>query len=181
MNKEKTFSINIASCQRELPICPIDDKLDIAAFIMFGDVEITVKSAAALLKKCPEFDILITAESKGIPLCYEMARQSKKKYIVARKTEKLYMKNPVCIEVKSITTANMQNLYLSEDEFKNIKNKKVLIVDDVISTGKSLSALEEFINKAHGKIIGKACVLAEGDASQRDDIIFLNPLPVFEK
>ncbi len=181
MSKEKTFPITIASCKRELPICPINDKIDIAAFIMFGDVEITEKSATELLKKCPEFDILVTAESKGIPLCYEMARQSQKKYIVARKSEKLYMKNPICIELKSITTAHLQKLYLSEDELKDIKNKRVLIVDDVISTGKSLLALEEFINKAQGRIVGKACVLAEGDASKRNDIIFLNPLPVFEK
>jgi len=181
MSSEKTFPITIASCKRELPICSINDKIDIAAFIMFGDVEITEKSAAELLKKCPEFDILVTAESKGIPLCYEMARQSKKKYIVARKSEKLYMKNPVCIEVKSITTANMQKLYLAQNELEDIKDKRILIVDDVISTGKSLLALEEFIKKAHGKIVAKACVLAEGDASKRDDIVFLNPLPVFEK
>ncbi len=181
MNKEKTFSITVASCKRELPICPISDSLNIAAFIMFGDVEITEKSATELLKKCPEFDILITAESKGIPLCYEMAKQSNKKYIVARKFEKLYMKNPVCVEVKSITTANVQKLYLSESDFENIQNKKVLIVDDVISTGRSLLALEELIKKAGGKIAGKACVLAEGDASKRSDIIFLNTLPLLEK
>jgi adenine phosphoribosyltransferase len=181
MSNEKIFPVTIASCKRELPICPINDKISIAAFIMFGDVEITKKSAAALLKKCPDFDILVTAESKGIPLCYEMARQSEKKYIVARKSEKLYMKSPVCIEVKSITTANVQKLYLSKNELEDINNKKVLIVDDVISTGRSLLALEEFINKANGKIVAKACVLAEGDASKRDDIIFLNTLPIFEK
>ncbi len=179
MNNKNFFKIEIAGCERNLPLCSVNEKLKIAAFIMFGDVEITEKSARELLKKCPEFDILVTAESKGIPLGYEMAKQSGKNYIVARKSTKLYMKNPISVNVKSITTENVQKLYLSEEQFEEIKNKKILLVDDVISTGKSIAALEELVLKANGKIIGKACVLAEGEASERNDIIFLEQLPVF--
>ena len=179
MNNQNFFNIKIAGCERTLPLCSVSDKLKIAAFIMFGDVEITEKSACELLKICPDFNILVTAESKGIPLCYEMARQSGKNYIVARKSAKLYMKSPISVDVKSITTANIQKLYLAEEEIKKIKNKRILLVDDVISTGKSIAALEELATKANGKIVGKACVLAEGDACRRNDIIFLEKLPVF--
>ena len=179
MNNQEFFDIKIAGLQRQLPLCVVSDKLKIAAFIMFGDVEITEKCACELLKKCPEFDFLLTAESKGIPLGYEMAKQSGKNYIVARKSEKLYMKKPISVEVKSITTEKMQKLYLSEDDLVKMEGKRILLVDDVISTGKSLAALEELISKANGTIVGKACVLAEGNASERKDIIFLEKLPVF--
>ncbi|MBR1591927.1 MAG: adenine phosphoribosyltransferase [Ruminococcus sp.] len=178
---DKTYTLNVAGLTRELPLCPINEKLDIAAFIMFSDVEITVASAKALLEKCPGFDIIITAETKGIPLAYEMARQSGKPYIVARKSVKLYMKNPVSVNVKSITTAAEQTLCLSEDKAEMLKNKKVLIVDDVISTGESLKALEQLVSAAGGEISAMAAVLAEGDAADRDDIIFLEKLPLFFK
>ena len=178
---QKVYELTVAGCKRQLPVCPVDDKLDIAAFIMFGDVELTERAAEELLKKCPEHDILITAEAKGIPLCYEMARQGCRKYVVARKGIKLYMRNPIHVEVKSITTARLQNLYLSEDEYLNLKDKRVLIVDDVISTGESLTAIETLVNKAGGNIVGRAAVLAEGDAAKRDDILFLEALPLFFK
>ena len=181
MSNNKFFEIEIAGCKRKLPLCEVNKNLDIAAFIMFGDTEITEKSAKELLKKCPEFDVIITAESKGIPLCYEMAKQCGKKYIVARKSEKVYMKNSIYVEVKSITTAKLQKLYLSEDDFFDIKDKKVLIIDDVISTGESVAALEELIKKANGNTVAKACVLAEGNSSKRKDIIYLEKLPVFPK
>lgn len=176
-----TYKMTIAGCERELPVCPINKNLDIAAFIMFGDVELTEKVSAELLKKCPEHDIVVTAEAKGIPLCYEMARQGCRQYIVARKSIKLYMEDPISVVVKSITTENTQTLYLSKDKCDLMKGKRVLIVDDVISTGESLLALEELVNKAGGNIVGRAAVLAEGDASKRDDIIFLEPLPIFIK
>ena len=175
------YKMTIAGLERELPICPVSDKLDIAAFVMFSDVEVTVKSAEELLKKCPDFDIIITAESKGIPLAYEMARQSGKNYVVARKSVKLYMTDPVEVEVKSITTADVQKLYLAADKAAMLKGKKVLIVDDVISTGESLKALETLTEAAGGNIAGEAAVLAEGDAADRDDIIFLEKLPLFFK
>lgn len=175
------YKMTIAGCERELPLCEVSEHLDIAAFNMFGDVEVTVKSAEALLKICPEHDILLTAEAKGIPLCYEMARQGCGQYVIARKSVKVYMDNPVAVTVKSITTSTVQTLYLAEDKANLIKGKRVLLVDDVISTGESLAALEEVVNKVGGNIVGKAAVLAEGDASLRDDIYFLEPLPVFPK
>lgn len=176
-----TYKMTIAGCERELPICPIDEHLDIAGFVMFGDVEITEKSAAELLKRCPEHDVVVTAESKGIPLCYEMARQGCRSYVVARKGVKAYMRNPIHVEVRSITTDHVQKLYLAEDDYKAINGKRVLVVDDVISTGESLAAIESLVNKFGGNIVGRACVLAEGDAAKRDDIIFLEPLPLFHK
>ncbi len=176
-----TYKINIAGLERELPLCPLNDKTDIGAFIMFSDVEITVKSAEKLIKKCPECDVILTAESKGIPLAYEMSRQLGIPYVVARKSVKLYMQNVVSVEVKSITTSNMQTLYLDGVKADMLKNKRVLIVDDVISTGESLKALEKLVETAGGIITAKAAVLAEGDASERDDIVFLQKLPLFFK
>ena len=175
------YEITIAGSKRKLPICSVNDKLDIAAFNMFGDVKITIKSAQALLEKCPEFDIIVTPEAKSIPLAYEMARQSGKPYIVARKGLKLYMTDPIEVKVKSITTDKVQQLYISSEEVEKIKGKRVLVVDDVISTGESLAAVESLVSKAEGRVVGKAAVLAEGDAADRDDIIFLEPLPLFFK
>lgn len=178
---KNVYKMTIAGCERELPICVVNDKLDIAGFIMFGDVEITEKAAEELLKRAPEHDIVITAEAKGIPLGYEMARQGCREYVVARKGLKVYMPEPVSIKVKSITTAHEQELFLGRDEAEKLRNKRVLIVDDVISTGESLAALEALVSKCGGNIVGKVAVLAEGDASKRDDIIFLEKLPLFFK
>ena len=177
----ETYKMIIAGCERDLPLCEVDEHLDIAAFIMFGDVEITEKSAAELLKICPEHDIVISAEAKGIPLCYEMARQGCGMYIIARKGVKVYMPNPISVNVQSITTLSRQTLYLGSDDAERMKGKRVLIVDDVISTGESLKALEALVEKSGGIIVGKAAVLAEGAAADRDDIIFLKKLPVFPK
>ena len=142
----KYYRMNIAGCTRDLPICPISDTMDIAGFVMFGDVEITCASTAALLERCPEFDVVVTAESKGIPLCYEMARQSGKPYVVARKGIKAYMRNPIHVEVKSITTDHVQKLFLSEEDKLVMEGKRILIVDDVISSGVSLEAMEALVN-----------------------------------
>ena len=158
----EVYKMTIAGCERELPICPISDTLDIAGFVMFGDVEITEKAAKALMEKCPEHDIIITAESKGIPLAYEMARIGCRQYVVARKGIKAYMTNPIKVEVKSITTDHIQTLYLSEEDCAMLKGKRILIVDDVISTGESLSALEDLVHEIGGNVVGKAAVLAEG-------------------
>lgn len=176
-----TYKMTIAGLERELPLCPLNEKLDIAAFVMFSDVELTVAAASELLKKCPEFDVIITAESKGIPLGYEMSRQSGKPYVVARKSVKLYMRDCISVTVKSITTSAEQTLYLSAEKAEMIKGKRVLIVDDVISTGESLKAIEKLVEGAEGKISAKAAVLAEGDAADRTDIIFLEKLPLFFK
>lgn len=175
------YEITIAGVKRNLPIFPVSDTVSIAAFIMFGDVEVTVKASQALLEKCPEFDVLLTAEAKGIPLCYEMARQSEKPYVVARKGTKVYMTDPVEFSVNSITTQRDQTLYMGQEDIDLLKGKRVLIVDDVISTGESLLALEKIVEASGGEIAGKVTVLAEGDASKREDIIYLEELPLFFK
>lgn len=174
------YHMTIAGCERDLPICPLNDKLSIGAFVIFGDCELTEACATELLKKAPEYDYLITAESKGIPLAYEMARQhGDKKWLLARKGAKLYMQNVVGVEVKSITTAAVQKLYLDGADAALMKGKRVLIVDDVISTGESLHALEALVNQAGGEIVGRMAILAEGDAQERTDLIYLEKLPVF--
>ena len=174
-----SYKLKVAGLERELERFPVNEKLDIAAFIMFGDVEMTEKCTEELLKICPQHDVLLTAEAKSIPLCYEMARQGCRNYVVARKGVKVYMKNSIGVTVNSITTSNEQKLYLGENDAQFLKGKKVLIVDDVISTGNSLLALEELAGKAGAEIVGKAAVLAEGDAKDRDDIIYLEELPLF--
>ncbi len=174
-------SMKIAGLDRNLKKFPVSDSLDIAAFILFGDVEVTVAAASELLKKTPEFDYIITPEAKSIPLAYEMARQSGKPYIVIRKGVKVYMGNPLKVSVRSITTQKEQKLYLGEDEVNLIRGKRVLIVDDVISTGESLIAVRSLVEAAGAIEVATCAVLAEGDAKNRDDIIFLEPLPLFFK
>ena len=173
------YKMTIAGLERHLPLCKVTDELYIAGFIMFNDVDITVAAAKELLAKAPEFDVLITAESKGIPLCYEMARQSGKPYIVARKGAKLYMQDVVKVEVRSITTDHVQTLCLGKDEREVMEGKRILIVDDVISTGDSIKALEQLVETVGGNIVGKFTVLAEGEAADRDDIVYLEYLPLF--
>lgn len=177
----KTFTLTVAGVTRDLPLCPINDKLDIAAFIMFGDVEVTIACAEELLKKVPEFDVILTAEAKGIPLAYEMSRQSGKPYIPARKGPKLYMEEPVVVEDRSITTDAVQRLVIDKKDLEMMNGRRILIVDDVISTGGSLHALETLAAKSTGTVVAKAAVLAEGEAADRGDIVFLEPLPLFFK
>lgn len=175
----ETYTLHVAGLTRELPICKVNDHMDIAAFIMFSDVELTVACAAELLKKCPEFDVILTAEAKGIPLAYEMACQSGKQWIPARKGAKLYMQDPVVIEDESITTAGKQVLVIDRKDIDYMNGKRILIVDDVISTGGSLHALETLAAKSTGTVVGCCAALAEGDAAKRTDITFLAPLPLF--
>jgi len=177
----EVYKINIAGLDRELPICPLNEHMDIAGFVLFGDVELTEKIAEALIEKCPQHDVIVTAESKGIPLAYEMARVGCRNYVVARKGIKAYMTNPIHVDVKSITTEHVQRLYLSQEDCENLRGKRILIVDDVISTGESLQAIEELLHRIGGDVVGKACVLAEGEAKDRDDILFLESLPLFFK
>lgn len=175
-----TYEMDIAGLKRELPLCKVSDDLYIGAFVMFGDVELTVHCASELLKLAPEYDYIIAPEAKAIPLLYEMARQSAAdKYFLARKSAKAYMSGVFEVEVKSITTAAVQKLVLDKADAELIRGKRMLIVDDVISTGESLQAMEELVAKAGGIIAGKMAVLAEGDAQHRDDIITLAPLPLF--
>ncbi len=174
------YHMTVAGCERDLPICPLNENLSIGAFVIFGDCELTRACASELLKKAPEFDYIITAESKGIPLAYEMARQiNAPKWLLARKGVKLYMRDVIGVEVRSITTDHVQKLYIDGEDAELMRGKRVLIVDDVISTGESLIALEKLVEKAGGNICGRMAVLAEGDAQKRDDIIYLEKLPLF--
>ena len=175
------YKMNIAGCERNLPICPINEDLSIGAFVIFGDPELTTACAQALLDKAPEYDYLISAEAKGIPLVHEMARLAgNQKYFLARKAPKLYMTGVLEVNVRSITTAKEQKLYFDKADAELMKGKKVLIVDDVISTGESLRAIEKLVHCAGGEVCGKMTILAEGDAQDREDIIYLEKLPLFD-
>ncbi len=176
---DEFYTLQVAGLTRKLPVCRLNEKMSIAAFIMFNDVELTVACAKELLAKAPEFDVLVTAEAKGIPLAYEMSRQSGKPYITARKGVKLYMKNPVKIDDQSITTANKQTLVIDQSDIDQMNGKRLLLVDDVISTGGSMHAIEALVSKSSGTIVGRCAVLAEGDAAERKDIFFLQTLPLF--
>lgn len=174
------YTLNVAGISRDLPICKVSDDLYIGAFVIFGDVELTVKTAGALLEKAPAYDYMISAEAKGIPLVHEMARQSgQNKYFLARKAPKLYMSGVFDVKVNSITTAKEQHLYLDVADAEIMKGKRILVVDDVISTGESLAAIEKLVVEAGGIVAGRMAILAEGDAQDRDDIIYLEKLPLF--
>ena len=174
------YQMNIAGLDRALPICPVTEDLYIAGFVIFGDPELTVACAKELLARAPEYDYIITAEAKGIPLAHEMARQAgDSKYLLARKAPKLYMKDIIEFQVRSITTARQQTLYLDGADAALMEGKRILIVDDVISTGESLHALEALVEKSGGIIAGRMAILAEGEAQDRADLIYLEKLPVF--
>ena len=173
-------TMTIAGLQRDLPICRVTDDLYIGAFVIFGDVELTCACAKALLERAPAYDYMITAEAKGIPLIHEMARQSgQNKYFLARKGPKLYMRDILDVAVHSITTTKEQHLYLDGADAALMKGKRILVVDDVISTGESLTAIEKLVEEAGGIVAGRMAILAEGDAQVRKDIIYLEKLPVF--
>ena len=176
------YRMTVAGLERDLPICPVNEKLYIAGFVIFGDQELTVACARELLKRAPEYDYILTAEAKGIPLAHEMARQAgDAKYILARKGPKLYMRDIFSVTVNSITTAKEQKLYLDGADAALMKGKRILLVDDVISTGESLKALEALVEKAGGEICGRMAILAEGDAQDRADLIYLEKLPLLDK
>ncbi|MBR6602942.1 MAG: adenine phosphoribosyltransferase [Clostridia bacterium] len=179
---KKYYELNVAGVKRDLTICPVTDELYIAGFILTGDAPLSEACAAALLEKAPKYDYIITAEAKGIPLAHETARQNgDEKYVVARKKAKAYMSGVFEVDVTSITSKGEQKLFLDTVEADMMKGKRILIVDDVVSTGESLIALEKLVNAAGGNIVGKMFVLAEGDAADRDDIIYLEKLPLFDK
>jgi adenine phosphoribosyltransferase len=176
------YDIEVAGLKRQLPLFSVTPELKIAAFVIFGDVEMTVNCATELLKIAPEFDVMITSEAKSIPLIHEMARQcGSNKYIIARKGVKVYMEDPYSVEVNSITTAQKQKLFIGKRDMEYLKGKKVLIVDDVISTGESLRALQKLVIESGGKVAGKTAILAEGEAKYREDITYLDYLPLFDK
>jgi adenine phosphoribosyltransferase len=174
------YTIDISGMKRDLPICPLNDELSIGAFVMFGDVELTIHCASELLKKLPACDYLIAPEAKAIPLIYEMSRQSGLPYLLARKKAKAYMSGVFRVDVQSITTAGTQTLVIDTADAERMKGKRIVILDDVISTGESLRAMETLVNEAGGIIVGRMAVLAEGDAAKRTDITVLAPLPLFK-
>ena len=176
------YRMTVAGLERDLPICPVNENLYIAGFVIFGDPELTTACADALLKKVPEYDYMITAEAKGIPLIHEMARLAgNQKYMLARKGTKLYMRDILDVKVNSITTNREQHLYLDGNDAELMKGKRILIVDDVVSLGDSMHALEELVKAAGGIVCGRATILAEGDAAKRDDLVYLEKLPLFTK
>ena len=182
MKKMNYYKMNIAGCERKLPLCPLNESLYIGAFVIFGDPELTTACARELLARAPEYDYIITAEAKGIPIAHEMARLAdNQRYFLARKAPKLYMTDIMEVSVRSITTAKDQKLYLDGADAELMNGKKVLIVDDVISTGESLKAIEALVEKAGGIICGRAAILAEGDATEREDLIYLEKLPLFAR
>ena len=177
-----TYRIQVAGLERDLPLRSASDSLTIAGFVIFGDVELTCACAAELLKKAPDFDYMVAPEAKAIPLIHEMARQSgRNTYMLARKNAKLYMNGVFSVEVRSITTDAVQKLYMDGEDAAKMKGKRILVIDDVISTGESLRALEQLVTEAGGIICGRMAILAEGEAADRDDIIYLEKLPLFDK
>ena len=176
-----TYEMHVAGLVRHLPICKLSDNLSIGAFVIFGDVELTCACARALLEKAPDFDYMVAPEAKAIPLIYEMARQSgRNEYFLVRKNKKAYMNGVFEVEDKSITTEGTQKLYMDGADAKKMKGKRILILDDVISTGGSLAAVENLVNQTGGIVAGRMAILAEGDAAKRDDIIYLEELPLFD-
>ncbi len=175
-----TYKIKVAGLERDLPLCPLTDNLTIAAFVIFGDVELTCACAKALLEKVPEFDYMVAPEAKAIPLIHEMARQSgRNEYFLVRKAKKAYMNGVFEAVDKSITTAGTQKLYMDGADAAKMKGKRILLLDDVISTGGSMAAVENLVEQAGGIVAGRMAILAEGDAADRDDIIYLEKLPLF--
>ena len=180
--EQKYYHMTIAGCERDLPLCRLNDEMQIAGFVMFGDPEITTACAKELLEKAPEYDYLISAEAKGIPLVHEMARLAgNQKYFLARKMPKLYMTGVMEVSHRSITTAKEQKLYLDVADAKEMCGKRILLVDDVVSLGDSMRAMEQLVREAGGIVTGRMCVLAEGGAADRDDLIYLEKLPLFDK
>ena len=179
--EQKYYHMNIVGCERDLPLCPLNEHLMIGAFVIFGDPELTTACAEELLRRVPAYDYIITAEAKGIPLAHEMARLAgNQRYLLARKGPKLYMRHILDVSVHSITTDREQHLYVDGEDAARMKGKRILIVDDVVSTGESLHALETLVNEAGGIICGRACILAEGEAANRSDLVYLEKLPLFD-
>ncbi len=174
-----TYPIDIAGLKRDLPLCPLNETFSIGAFVIFGDVELTEHCARELLRRAPAFDFIVAPEAKAIPLAYEMSRQSGVKYLMARKRAKAYMSGVFEVTVRSITTEGEQKLYMDKADADAMRGKRVLVLDDVISTGESLRAVEQLVEQAGGNIVARMAILAEGDAAKRDDIIVLAPLPLF--
>ena len=178
----KNYCLKVAGLERQLPYVDINDEIAFASFVVISDTELVSAAGKQLAEKIGECDVIVTAEAKGIALSYEISRQlGHKGFVVARKSEKSYMRDILETSVKSITTVSQQHLYLDGSDIEKIRGRNVCLIDDVVSTGESLAALENLVNKAGAKVVARACILAEGNAADRDDIIFLEKLPLFRK
>ena len=178
----KEYSIEVAGVKRTLPFVDINDELAFASFVVISDSELISVVAPIIANRIQDCEVIVTAEAKGIALAHEISRLlGLKKFVVARKSMKSYMRDTIKTSVKSITTTNTQDLFLDGEDIQTIKGKRVCLLDDVVSTGDSLLALETLVNKAGAIVTYKACILAEGDAADRDDLIFLQKLPLFRK
>ena len=178
---DKFYTVDICGRKENLPILPLPSCVNICFFNLHGDVELTEHCAKKLAERIAKYkpDVLITAESKGLQLTHCAARyMGHKVYAVARKSRKLYMQDGISVDAKTITTGEIQHLYLSARDVDLLRGKKVAIVDDVISTGAANAALEQLVTKAGGEVICRAFVLAEGDAKDRKDIEYLAAIPL---
>lgn len=176
----KYFDFEICGLTRKLPYVQISDKLRLASFVCLSDTELVQTVAPELVKRLPEVDYLMTAEAKGICLTYEMSRiMGMKEFIVARKSRKPYMVNPVSHHVFSITTQKDQTLWLDGCDADKIRGKRVALIDDVIATGESLAAIESLAQTAGANVVARAAILAELGAVNRKDIIYLKEHYVF--
>ncbi len=185
-----TYTLQICGLQRNLPIVPISKNISIASFVLLGDVELIERCAYALWKKIAlksfqlnkEIDLLVTPEAKSLPLVHSLARLMDLNYIVIRKSVKGYMVNPLIEKAKSITTTNEQTLVLDSCDTTKLKNKNVVIVDDVVSTGGSFLATKNLLNKVGVKeIVAEAAILKEDAGYENENLIYLEDLPIFRK
>ena len=176
----KYYTVDIRGFEANLPILPLPSGINIAFFNLHGDNELTEHSAKELAKELTDCEVIVTAESKGLQLAHCVSRElNQRYYAVARKSKKLYMQDGIEVTIESsITTGKEQKLYLSKHDTDLLKGKKVAIVDDVVSTGASLAGLEALVEKAGGIIHKKAFVLAEGEAADRKDVIYLATIPI---
>ncbi|SFP45540.1 phosphoribosyltransferase family protein [Salibacterium halotolerans] len=175
-----TYTLQVAGLTRELPVMQVSPEVSIASFVILGDTEMVTAAAPLLAQQLPEVDVLVTAEAKGIPFVHELSKQlGMSRYVVARKSVKPYMTTPLISSAASITTQKEQQLVLDEMDAAFLKGKRAALIDDVISTGESLQALETLVHQAGARVKTKAAILAEGNADQLNDIVFLEKLPVF--
>lgn len=174
------FDFEIMGLKRKLPFVNVGDNLVLASFVVLSDTELIRTVAPELLKRLPEVDLLMTAEAKGICLTYELSRLlGMSEFIVARKSRKPYMQNPVSHSVRSVTTRKEQQLWLDGCDAEKIRGKRVALIDDVIATGESQEALETLATSAGAHVVARAAILAELESVHRKDIIFLKEHFVF--
>ena len=178
----KTYTLHLAGLERQLPLVDISENMAYASFVCISDTELVKAAAPLLAEKIKDCDIVLTAEAKGIALAYEVSKcLGHPCFAVARKSVKSYMKDPISVDVRSITTFDDQKLYLDSADAEKIKDRRVCLLDDVVSTGGSLKALKELCEKAGGIVSCSAALLAEGKAAKRKDLIYLEELPLFHK